>query len=163
MKLDVIGLYVYEALLMTLGVSPGSGLWATLGRQEAGLCSMFAAVYPSRRIQHLSASNWADLAESGSNPGAFLINLELKIADQVIEYAGGQNHFCIVGLYSNIGTGLERSRLAVTDNMLYYELSTMEQWEKPIKLLQAEKNVRLALSINQSNLDKTGRVLGVDL
>jgi hypothetical protein len=162
-KLDVLGLPLHEGLLFTLGASPGSSLWASLGRREAGLCRKFAAAYPARPIRHFSGNNWAILAASDGDPGAYLLNLELDIANQVIAYAARKEAFCLAGLYTAGGLGLETLLAKLPEDVIYFDLLSAEHCFEPLRLLLGSRPVRLVLSVSNEKLGQVGDLIGVSL
>jgi len=163
MILDILGLPLYEGLLFTLGVSPGSGLWSSLGRREVGLCRIFAAAYPTRIIQHFSASTWTSMAGSGGDPGAYLLNLDLDIAGQVISYASRKEAFCLAGFYAAGGQGLETLLANLPSDVFYFDLLSVDQYSEPLRLLSGCKPVRLVISAVNERLGQAGNLLGVHL
>jgi hypothetical protein len=161
MILDILGFPLHEGMLLALGFSPGSGLWASLGRREAGLCRIFAAAYTTRIIQHFSASNWTSMAGSGGDPGAYLINLDLDIAGQVISYASRKEAFCMAGFYAVGGRGLETLLVNLPTDVFYFDLLSVDQLSEPLRLLSGSKPVRLVISAVNEILGQAGNLLGV--
>ena len=163
MKLDVLDLYLYEALLFTLGASPCSGLWASLGRREVGLCQMFTAAYPSLPVQHISAINWESMESSQNDPGAYLLNMELEFSERVLGFATRTKAFCFVGLYAGNGCGKQRLTENLTEETLFFDLQFANQFEFPLKLFLEQKPVRVVLSIENEALSRIGSLLKVEL
>jgi hypothetical protein len=163
MKLDMLGLPLHEGLLFTLGSFPGSGLWTTLGRLEAGLCRIFASAYPSRPITHFSSKNWPDMANSGINPGTFLINMDVELALLVLGYAATKDSFCLAGLYTSEGKGRETLLTNLPANSIYFDLSSVDSLYEPLKLISTRNSLRAVLSLSKESLGKSGNLLGVRL
>jgi hypothetical protein len=163
MNLEVLGLTLHEGVLMTLGAAPGKALWASLGRREVVLCQMFASGYPIRLIRHFSSSSWPQLATSGANPGAFLLNWELEFAPLVLKTVGKLPIFCLVGLYSNCGGGREALLSNLPPGALCYDLPSVESLAEPLRLLTIGQAPRLALSLSYEALGQTGNLLEVCL
>jgi hypothetical protein len=163
MKLDVLGLLLHDGLLYTLGAAPGSGLWASLGRREAELCRIFASAYPSRLIQHYSAKTWQDMATSGGNPGAFLLNLDLDIAPLVVGYATAKDSFCMAGLYMAGGRGMETLLTNLPADVFHVDLLSVNNLTEPLRLISASKSVRLVISLTNESLGQPGNLRGVRL
>ncbi len=162
MKLDVLGLTLHEGALLALGAAPGNELWASLGRREVVLCQIFASAYSNRPIRHFSSSTWSELAVSGLNPGAFLLNLELEFAPAVLETIANLSVFCLVGLYSNTGSG-RKTLTSLLPSALTYDLTSVEHLAGPLRLLSSGKSPKLALSLSYENLGQSGDLLGACL
>lgn len=163
MKLDVLDLYLYEAMLFILGTSPCSGLWATLGRREVGLCQLFAAAYPSLPIQHISAINWESMESSQNDPGAYLLNMELEFSKRVLAFAAQKKTFCFVGLYAVNGCGKRRLMENFAGDTYFFDLQFANQFENPLKLFVEQKPARVVLSIENEALSRIGSLLGVEV
>lgn len=163
MKLDVLDLPLYEGLLLTLGTFPAHRLWASLGHREAGLCRFFAAAYPSRSIQHYSVKSWSNLAASGENPGAYLLNLDLEIAPLVVGYAIAKRSFCLAGFFGEGSHTVEILLANLPTDVINFGVSSVEHLFEPLGLISTGHPVRMVISMPQELFGKPGNLIGVQL
>lgn len=163
MKLDVLGLPLYEGLLLTLGSFPADRLWASLGHREAGLCRFLAAAYPSRLIQHFSVKSWSTLAASGENPGAYLLNLDLEIAPLVVGYAITKGPFCLAGFFGEGSQTVATLLANLPGDVINFCVSSVEHLFEPLRFISTGHPVRMVISVPQELFGKPGNLNGVQL